>query len=75
MASFYATRTQQIASNVQQHQLLKFDSRANRDIYCEQEGASIITAREAGKLTIADVWRTYRSQDAGCVFHAARYLP
>lgn len=70
--AYYATRTQQIAANVQEHQLLKFDSKASRDGYCRHESAQPIAAANAHKLMIADVWRTY--QGAGCVFHAARYV-
>lgn len=75
MASFYATRKQQIAANVTEYQLLKFDSIDSRDLYCMHESGSPIAARAANKLMIADVWRTVRSERSNCVFHIARYIP
>ena len=72
--AYYATRTQQIAVNVQEHQLLKFGSKAERDGYCQFKDAVAITAAAARKLMIADVWRSVRSVEANCVFHVARYV-
>jgi hypothetical protein len=69
----YATRTQQIVNNVQEHQLLKFETKTARDNYCLNESATPIVAAQANKLMIADVWRAYRG--AECVFHVARYIP
>ena len=71
--AYYATRTQKIANNAQEHQLLKFGTKTARDNYCRSETASPIGAAQAKKLMIADVWRGYRG--AECVFHAARYIP
>lgn len=71
--AYYATRTQQISKNVQEHQLLKFETKTARDSYCQNEAATPIAAAQANKLMIADVWRGYRG--AECVFHAARYIP
>lgn len=71
--AYYATRTQQIAKNVQEHQLLKFGTKIARDNYCRSEAATPIVAAQAHKLMIADVWRGYRG--AECVFHAAQYIP
>lgn len=71
--AYYATRTQQITDNVQEHQLLKFETKSARDNYCNQEIATPIVAAKANKLMIADVWRGYRG--AECVFHVARYIP
>ena len=71
--AYYATRTQQIAKNAQEHQLLKFETKTARDSYCLNEDASPIAAAQANKLMIADVWRGYRGTE--CVFHAARYIP
>ena len=70
---FYATRTQQIAVNVSEHQLLKFSGKASRDNFVREIGGSAITAKEANKLMIADVWRTH--QGYGMIFHVARYIP
>ena len=70
---FYATRTQQIAVNVSEHQLLKFSSKASRDTFVREIGGSAITAKEANTLMIADVWRTH--QGYGMIFHVARYIP
>lgn len=71
--AYYATRAQQIANNVQEHQLLKFETKAARDNYCQNEAATPIVAAQANKLMIADVWRGYRGVE--CVFHVARYIP
>lgn len=71
--AYYATRTQQIVNNVQEHQLLKFETKTARDNYCLRESATPIVAAQANKLMIADVWRGYRG--AECVFQAARYIP
>lgn len=71
---FYATRTQQVARNVQEHQLLKFYTRAQRDGFVDNIGGTALAAKEANKLMIADVWRTHTDPQAG-VFFAARYIP
>lgn len=69
--AYYATRTQSVAANVQENQLMKFGSRKDRDNYCAHEDAQPISAADAGKLTIADVWRGVQGR---CVFHVARYI-
>lgn len=74
MASFYATRTLKFPGVPDEHQLLKFDNKEKRNMYACMETAKPITARDAKKLCIADTWRTYSSNSAECVFHAARYL-
>ena len=73
MTAFYATRAQQIAGTTE-NQLLKFDSIKSRARYEEAVGCAPISAQAAKKLMIADVWRTYSSKEANCVFHAARFV-
>lgn len=75
MAKFHATRVQKVTHDVSEHQLLRFDSARARDRFVDLVGGTKVTAREAGKLMIADTWRTYSSDEADCVFHAARYMP
>ena len=75
MARYYATRTQTIARNVTEHQLLSFPSQRARDRFVDLVGGNTVPARDAKKLYIADVWRTCVSEEADCVFSVARYLP
>lgn len=70
MPFFYATRTQQVARNVTEQQLLKFPSRAARDNYCTFKCATSLTAREADKLHIINLWRTHYDHAVG-VFRVA----
>ena len=70
---YYATRTQVIADNHAEHQLLKFYTRAHRDTYVREIGGAAITAREAGKLMLADIARAHSGY--GMIFFVSRYIP
>ena len=70
---FYATRQQSITADCNEHQLLKFYTKTDRDTYVREIGGTAITASDANKLMIADVSRAHRGY--GMIFHVARYIP
>ena len=70
---YYATRTQAITADHTEHQLLKFYTKTDRDTYVREIGGTAITAREAGKLMIADVARAHSGY--GMIFFVSRYIP
>ena len=71
---FYATRAQQITNTLQEHQLMKFYAKADRDNFVLNLAGAQISAKEAHKLCIADVWQTHSADCVG-VFFMARYVP
>lgn len=65
---FYATRTQAIANDIEERQLLTFYTRAHRDAECARFGATAIRAADAKRLKPAGT--SYTVAGENCVFFA-----
>lgn len=70
---YYATRTQAITAGRNEHQLLKFHTRRERDQFCYADGARPIVAKEAHRLMLINIWHTRTGN--GVLFYQTTYLP